>query len=248
MNQLEMQAPSAMEPEAHMEESYALLRESLQEFLENEDLQLYGQTTDYLEGVLEKINMSIMISGDDEHRSALEALKRTAWRMVTEQFVKDYDGLVDPESIDPDNLSEARFIYHFFYYDRRKNILEMTTSSTVQERKALAQRYKKETKRDFMLNRLKIEVPEVPQVYLPVIAFYGEIAAEYLSTDRDLLKEATSLQLSYDQFDFVSRVFANGDSEAAFRRYAGALLDHDDYQHFLVDFRDMLIEKTKGIN
>ena len=49
MTDSELSYPSQIEPEAYMEESYALLQEGLKEFLAQPDIQLSPKETDYLE-------------------------------------------------------------------------------------------------------------------------------------------------------------------------------------------------------
>jgi hypothetical protein len=248
MSNLDSLSPSAIEPEAYMEESYALLHEGLQEFLANKSLQLETQSTDYLEAILEKINMSIVVAQENDHRESLEELKKTVWTLIYEQFTKDYEGVIEPSAVSVDSQSDMRFVYYFFYFNRRRNVLDMMVASAISQRKDLAQRFKKETKKDFMLPRLKEEVPEISPTYISLVAFYQEIAAEYISSGADLTEEINGLVLNYDQVSTIHKIFDGMDVCEAFHRYVCDFPEHDDFPHITTEFRDELVEKLKGLN
>lgn len=240
--------PSTVEPEAYMEESYALLEEGLREFLTRRDLQLEPKEIDYLEGILEKINFSINIAESEEDKERLLQLKKEAWAMVLEQFTKDYDGLSAVARLTPDATADLRFVYYFFYYNRRDNIREMVVSHIVNDRKALAQRYKKETKKDFMLNRLKDELPGFKNpAHYSVITFYQEITEEVLGSG-EFLEAATAIPMNFDQMDLLNTVFEEFDQGEVYQRYVAGLVEHDDFAHFLIEVRDDLIEKLREMN
>jgi hypothetical protein len=248
MNRIEQLAPSSIEPEAYMEESYAIVRESFQEFLEVKDLQLSNHSIDYLEGVLDKINFSLSISDNDSHKEDLVNLKQEVWNMVRNQFLKDYEGFVNPDMISVSNTCDLRFIYHFFYYNKRTNLLDFVVNNTFKERKTLSTRFKKNAKKDFMINRLKSELTDILSVNLPIIAFYNEIADDYFSNDKNFSNEINHLVLNFEQIDFLNRIFEDKNPEYVFEEYAKGLLEHNDYPHFITDFRDSIINKLRGVN
>ena len=240
--------PSEVEPEAYMEESYALLEEGLREFLSRRDLQLEPKEIDYLEGILEKIHFSINITDNEHDKERLQELKKQAWALILEQFNKDYDGIADTSGLTADSTADLRFVYYFFYYNRRSNIRDVIVGRIVDDRKALSQRFKKETKKDFMLNRLRDELPGFKnQAHYSVITFYQEIVEELLGSG-DFLEVVKQLPMNFDQMELLNTAFENADQAAAYSRYVGGLTEHDDYAHFLIEIRDDLIDKLREMN
>jgi 3-dehydroquinate dehydratase len=240
--------PQIVEPEAYMEESYALLHEGLQEFLTNRELQLEPKETDYLEAMLDKINFSIKVAEDESDKERLESLKTEVWKSIYEQFCKDYDGVADTAAVFADNLAEMRFVYYFFYYNRRSNLQELLVSKIIADRKSLAQAYRKETKKDFMLSRLKDELPGMKDpAHYSLIAFYQEIVESLLGSDANILEEINHLSLNYDQCNLLAKLFENMDASEAYRAYTAGVMEHSDYNHFLIEIRDSLIERLTEI-
>ena len=249
MTDSELSYPSQIEPEAYMEESYALLQEGLKEFLAQPDIQLSPKETDYLEAILEKINFSMLVVKNEEDRGRLMALKDEVWKAIAEQFRKDYADLGDMDTIDESNISETRFVYYFFYYNRRANIQEMLVSSILSNRKELAQQYKKETKKDFMLSRLKDELPGMKNpLYYSIIAYCQEIVENFLTAELDFIEMVQNVQLNFDQVNFLNRIFEDGDQQALYSKFVAGFVEHDDFAHFVMEVRDDIINKITEMN
>jgi hypothetical protein len=231
-----------------MEESYALLDEGLREFLSRRDLQLEPKEIDYLEGILEKIHFSISITDNEEDKERLQELKKQAWALILTQFNKDYDGIADMSALTVDSTADLRFVYYFFYYNRRSNIRDIIVGRIVDDRKTLSQQYKKETKKDFMLNRLRDELPGFKnQAHYNVITFYQEIVEELLGSG-EFLDAVKHLPMNFDQMELLNVMFENMDQATAYSRYVEGLTEHDDYTNFLIEVRDELIDKLREMN
>jgi hypothetical protein len=241
---------SVVESEPYMEETYHLLYEGLVELLNNKAETFNPHYTDYLEAVTDKINYSLGIA-TPENAEKLEELRGVVVEEILKAFQRDYGAFVDADTFNSFNGPMfARFIYYFFYFDKLSNLSEFLVADTIANRKKLQERFKKDNKKDFAYARLKTELPDIKNpANIYVIMSYQEIANELLSSGITMFTNMVhNTPLSFDQLEKLNGIFQYADETKLFDTYVSGLVDHPEYNHFLVGFKHKLVEKLVGIN
>jgi hypothetical protein len=241
---------SVVESEPYMEETYHLLYEGLVELLKNKAETFNPHYTDYLEAVTDKINYSLSIA-TAENAEKLQELRGVVVQSILDAFNRDYGAFVDEDTFNSFNSPVfARFIYYFFYFNKLSHLTEFMVSDTIANRKKLQERFKKDNKKDFAYARLKTELPDIKNpANIYVIMSYQEIAAERLSSGISMFTDLVhNTPLSFDQVEKLNGIFQYADETKLFDTYVAGLVDHPEYNHFLINFKHKLVEKLVGIN
>lgn len=243
--------PVLVESESYMEETYDLLFEGLMELLNNKAQAHDHQYTDYLEAVNDKINYSLGIAKPEDVQK-LETLRNTVMDTVLGAFKRDYGQFLDTDAVDQlRSPTFTRLVYYFFYLNKTANLREFLVNETISNRKKLAERFKKENKKDFAYTRLKSELQNIKNpnnIY--VIMSYQEIANEAFSSNvygfQDIINNTV---LTFDQVQVMERIFRDfPDATSIYTTYVDGITEHDEYNHFLISFRDDLVRKMLSMS
>ena len=241
--------PSLVEPEEHLEESYAILIEGLIEFLNSPGRTLEIGEPDYLKAVREKVLYSIGVVASDEDRHKLQELMLDANEQVVVHFAKLYDGLVNEDELPEreDNI-RANLLYRFFFSERRGNIIQILVDRAIKDRKRLIAAYKGDVKKDFLISQLRTELggksfmKDPSNLYL--IAAYREIFSEFIGDQNCDFEEATqSLPMGYESFATIQKIFEFANGCEVYQRFVSGVVESEAAPSMEIDFRDALIER-----
>jgi len=242
----------SIETEPFMEETYHLIHEGLVELLDDKESLYDSQLTDYLEAIVNKINFSKTIASAVDAQ-ALDNLFYIVNTKIIDAFKRDYADFADLTQLKFqmfDTAGLARLIYYFFYFNKAKNVMAFLVGNTLSERKKLQERFKKDNKKDLTYNRLKTEMPDMKNpANIYVIMSYQEIAQEALTSNVGSFSALVAqTPLTFEQVNTISEILGNSDDASLFTAYIGNLVDHPNYNHFLVAFKDELATQLLGVS
>jgi len=234
----------SIETEPFMEETYHLVHEGLFEMLNDKNSLYDSQSTDYLDAIVNKINFSKQDASAVDAQS-LDNLLYIVNNEIIEIFKADYadfnDLLVLKQKLF-DIAGLARLVYYFFYFNKSKNVMAFLVGNTLSNRKKFQERFKKDNKKDLTYSRLKAEMPDIKNpANIYIVMSYQEIAQETLTSNVGSFSDMiTQVPLTFEQTDTLMEILGNSDDASLFTAFIGNLVDHPNYNHFLVAFKDEL--------
>ena len=239
-----------VEPEAHLEESYDLLEEGLSEFLRSPARGFDLEHVDYLEALRTKVAFAQARLPHPEQQSKLAAILDRASGMVRSAIKKMYDGCVDPERVDSLTGGNLALVYGLLVLDRRGKAVDSLVAQVCSMRQALAEGFKKESKKDFLVARLEEELGDfVNPKYAYIVANYRQIFDELISDDEGDLKAllVDNHELTFQQSELLSQIFMDNFVGLPYEKFFADLRDHPELPHVAADFRDALVEKLRKL-
>jgi hypothetical protein len=239
---------SVVETDPSTEETYHLLYEGLVESLNNPDEIYDSRTTDYLQAVNDKVNFAISMV-PDEDKPRMDQARLDAENEVAKAFLRDYEGYADPDALEGAMRSSIlRLIYRFFYLNKLNSLMEFLVSETINNRKTLVERFRKDSKKDLIYARIKNELTFKNPNYIYLIMSYQEIANEALTSNVGSFQSVLmSNPLTFDQTMAFQEIFKDSDDVALFTKFVDNFPEHSSYNHFLISFRDELVEQMKDM-
>lgn len=249
--QIESEQPidDLIETDASVEETYHLLYEGMAEMLADAPGLYEPQNTDYFMLLNDKVNYS---AGQADAKVAkLESARSEMHQMVFDAFRRDYAEFIDDYELEELKSPQlARLIYNIFYFGKYGTLVEFLVNIAISNRKALVEQFKKDSKKDLIHTRLKLEFPDMKNpANLQLIVHYQEIAVSALTSNvqsfDDLLNRSN---LSFSQHQRLLAIFGNVDGPKLFLSYINKLTEHPNYNHFVTDFRDALVKQLMTVS
>jgi hypothetical protein len=231
---------------AHLEESYDILSEGLQEFLADPQRWLETGETNYLEAVRDKVRFAAA-SVEEDLQSEVLQVEKEAYASVQTAFAKYYEGLFNEEALAevPDQV-RINLIYRLFFGEKREFLLDGFVMRALRDRKRLVAAFKGGAKKDILTSQIRTEygssdfVRDPSNLYL--VASYNEVFEEFLVSPVDLNEFFLNLELNYDQCMFLDELLSVPDPAGAYERFVSGISDTPVEAALKNEFRERLIK------
>jgi DNA-binding phage protein len=234
---------------ANVNETYSMLYSSLVDAFDNQLDFFNKQSEDYFEIILEKINYVRNIKNlDPEELEQMNQIKRDLYGFLEEKFTTIYN--VDLNNIF--NIYGKEFIfdtiYKVFFQNKREFIVQYLLNYFNTNKKALANQYKGQLRKDASYTQIKTEIELKNTAFYPILYCYQEIIFNLINSDNTDITDFTSnISLTTEESILMNTIFQDSIQNQEYIIYMTGLTSWSDYPDFVSEFRERLFDQFRSL-